>query len=159
MIMSEQNSLPLTMRLHLPASLQYLNILGACLKAVLVHVQPVPEWEKVSNNIWLAAHEICVNIVQHAYARQPEPDGIDVIIALNAQNDCLTIHLFDTGQPFDENCVKEPSLGEEQVHGYGLFLVRSLMDSVDYQRQESRNCWCLKKHLDRRHYGINPVAP
>ncbi len=145
--MSEQNILQQTIRLDLPASLQYLNVLGACLEAVLAHVQHPQGPENVSYNVQLATHEICVNIVLHAYAHKPAQERIEAVIILNPQNNCLTINLFDNGQPFDENNIQEPSLEKEQVHGYGLFLARNLMDSVDYQRQEGRNCWSLKKYL------------
>ena len=145
--MSEQNALQQTIQLDLPASLQYLNVLGACLEAVLTRVPHVQELEITSYHLQLAVQEICANMVLHAYACEPEQGRIEVVIALSPHNDCLTINLVDTGQPFDEESVKEPSLEEGQIHGYGLFLVRNLMDSVDYQRQGGRNCWSLKKYL------------
>lgn len=148
--MDEQVTLMQTIRLDLPASLKYLKILGACLKEILTHVQDLQEQKLVCNNVWLAVHEICVNIVQHAYTSVSERayGRVEVIISLNLQNNYLTINLFDTGQPFDEQEMERPPLQEGQIHGYGLFLARSLMDSVDYQRQGNRNCWRLEKYLN-----------
>jgi serine/threonine-protein kinase RsbW len=155
--MNEQVLLTQTVHINLPASLKYLKVLGACLKTVLAQEQSsqgrqvqerqVKERQLMLNNVWLAVHEICVNIVEHAYTPASEQARIEVSIFLNRQDRCLTIHLVDTGQPFDMHDMERPPLMEGQVHGYGLFLARSLMDTVNYQRQGSKNCWSLEKCL------------
>ncbi len=146
--MNEQVTLTQTIRLDLPASLKYLKLLGACLKEVLNHAQGLQDCKLVSNNVWLAAQEIGTNIVKHAYGSAVEEGRIEIVITLNTQNNCLTVLLFDTGLPFDEKYMERPPLEEGQIHGYGLFLAQSLMDSVVYQRQGNRNCWRLEKCLN-----------
>lgn len=145
--MNKLSDIDETVRLDIPASLKYLNVLGACLTAVLTRIQNTEDPDITIYNIQLAIHEICTNIMLHAYAHIPKVGRIEVIITLYLQEKNLRIDIFDNGDPFDEKNVTEPDLVHGQVHGYGLFLVRNLMDSVQYQRQDQRNAWCLTKHL------------
>lgn len=135
-----------TIRLDFPASVKYLNVLGACVSAILVHAQDTQDMAVVTYHIQLALHEICTNIMIHAYALVPV-GRIEVSITLYPQKKHLEIEFFDYGEPFDETKVTEPDLEHGQVHGYGLFLARNLMDTVQYERQEKRNRWHLTKRL------------
>ena len=135
-----------TIRLDFPASLKYLKVLGSCVSALLAHMQDTQDKAVVTYHIQLALHEICTNIMVHAYALVPI-GRIEVSITLYPQKKNLEVEFFDYGEPFDETKVTEPDLEHGQVHGYGLFLTRSLMDTVQYERQEQRNCWRLTKHL------------
>ena len=145
--MNKPSDMNETFRLDIPASLKYLNVLGACLTAVLARMQSIEDPDIVIYNIQLAIHEICTNIMIHAYARISEAGRIEVIITLYPREKSLRIDIFDNGEPFDEKSASEPDLIHGQLHGYGLFLVRNLMDSVQYQRQGDKNTWCLTKHL------------
>ena len=40
-----------------------------------------------------------------------------------------------------------PDLDEVRVHGYGLFLIKHLMDTVAYTPQAGRNHWLLTKNI------------
>ena len=133
-------------QLRLPASYKYLHVLGLCLQGLLERVEGLAEQESVVYNAQLAAQEICTNIVGHAYAGRA--DGwIDITLALAARPARLLIELRDTGRPFDPSGVAAPNLDEAQVHGYGLFLVHSLMDEVSYEPLPGGNRWRLTKNL------------
>lgn len=132
-----------TIYLDLPANTKYLNVLGALLEEVLQRSES-PIAEKVVQAVKLAVHEACTNIVLHAY--EDIDDGrLLVTICLGA--DQLVVRLHDTGQPFDLDAQPEPALGTAQVHGFGLFLMRSLLDEVTYHSNSSGNHWVLAKHL------------
>jgi serine/threonine-protein kinase RsbW len=110
-------------------------------------VEGVSDFETLSYNIQLAAHEVCTNIIHHAYA---ESDGGRIEIALRlefAETPTFTIDLRDTGRPFDPDGYSDPNLDEVRVHGYGLFLIRHLMDTVTYTPGTGQNHWCLTKSL------------
>jgi len=145
-----EDSLPQNaVQLDIPASLKYLHVLGSCLASTIACAQNVIDPEIVIYNAQLALHEVCANIMLHAYAHSPEGGRIQALFVLNPLSNSLVIELLDSGQPFDEGSVKEPDLAQGQVHGYGLFLARHLMDSVQYQRQHNQNFWCLTKHLTK----------
>jgi serine/threonine-protein kinase RsbW len=135
-----------SVRLNLPASHKYLHLLGSCIRGVLERVEGLEDAEGVAYNVELAAHEIGTNIVDHAYGSTT--DGrIDVTLTLSGAGSSLIVDLRDTGCAFDPDAVPKPALGEIQIHGYGLFLARELMDTVEYTPAPEGNHWRLTKNL------------
>ena len=133
-------------RLDLPATHKYLSILGACISGLLARVEDVAERESMSYNLQLAAHEACANIIDHAYAGDLDC-RIHVTLTLIECPRRLIIELHDTGFSFDPATVPVPNLDEAHDHGYGLFLMHSLMDEVTYTSRPEGNHWALVKHL------------
>lgn len=132
--------------LDLPACLKYLNIIGGCLKELLVHVPDLADPETTAYEVSLAVHEICVNIVAHAYGDR-EDGRLEVMFQVDEIERRLTIELYDTGASFDPSTVPEPNLDDAQVHGYGLFIARQTLDDVTYQPLPDGNRWYLRKNL------------
>lgn len=133
-------------RLDLPATHKYLNILGACISELLTRVEDVAERDAITYNLQLAAHEACANIIDHAYEGAV---GCRILVTIILA-DCprrLIIELHDTGCSFDPATVPAPNLDEAHDHGYGLFLMHSLMDEVTYTSRPEGNHWALVKHL------------
>ncbi len=135
-----------TIHLDLPATLQFLSIIGVCLSDILLKVHGLEPQELVSYDIQLAVQELCTNIVRHAYDEQQD-ERIQVTITFYQRPMRLTIELQDHGKLFDETQVQEPDFEEGQIHGYGLFLIKSLMDEVIYTRNADGNNWYLLKNL------------
>ena len=133
-------------RLDLPAGHKHLNILGACISELLVRVEHVDDREAIIYNIQLAAHEACANIIDHAYAGDSERRVL-ITLTLAGCPRRMIIELHDTGFSFDLAAVPEPNLDEAHDHGYGLFLMRSLMDEMTYTSRPEGNHWALVKHL------------
>jgi serine/threonine-protein kinase RsbW len=134
-------------RLELPARHMYLHLLSDCIAAVLHRVEGLCDAEAIRYNVQLATHEACTNIIRHAY--DGTADGrIEIVLTLQfAQPPCLAVDLYDTGRPFDKDAYKPPNLAKVQEYGYGLFLIRNLMDSVTYTPTPGRNHWRLIKKL------------
>lgn len=142
-----------TMCLDLPASTKYLNVIGAVLGEILLRTaQPTPE--SVIHEIKLAVHEACTNIVLHAYEGMIT-GRLRIIITLHT--DKLVVILHDTGRSFDLNAQPEPALGTAQVHGFGLYLMRNLLDKVDYRAGKGGNRWHLTKYLQEPAATVSSV--
>ena len=133
-------------RLELPATHKHLNILGACISELVARVDNLDQRDAIIYNLQLAAHEACANIIDHAYAGDYN-HRILITLTLIGCPRRLMIELHDTGYAFDLATVPEPNLDEAHDHGYGLFLIRSLMDEVTYTSQPEGNHWVLTKHL------------
>jgi serine/threonine-protein kinase RsbW len=147
-------------RLDLPANYAYLNVLSACIVATLERARgdcsvleqtpagqvPAPDPARTAYDVSLAAHEICTNIIQYAYAGQTG-GRIQLQMVLEHCPRRIVIEVSDTGRAFDPSLVPEPDLDGGQVHGYGLFLVRNLMDEVAYEARPRSNHWRLVKNL------------
>lgn len=96
--------------------------------------------------IELAISEICTNIIRHAYAEA----GGNLDGRITLLNNGIQLDFYDTGTSFDPNTVPRPetNLGELVEGGYGLHIVRQIMDVVSYEHHPKRgNHWYLLKLL------------
>lgn len=131
----------------IPAELSSLIDLGEQLRAFLALVPDLAEPEVTLYNIELAVQEIAVNIVKHSYVHSPGEILMKAVLSETPLQ--LTIVLEDNGISFNPDEIPEPRLGEIQEHGFGLFLVRQLMDMVEYRSEDGYNRWKLVKTLPR----------
>lgn len=88
----------------------------------------------------MAVDEVLSNIVQHGY--RGESDAlIEVTFELLAGEVVVTV--VDDGPPFDPLSVPRPAatgrLEDRPPGGLGMHLLRSLMDRVEYTRDQGRN--------------------
>ncbi len=133
-------------RLDLPAEHKHLNVIGACLNAILERVDQVTDKEMLAYNLELALHETCTNIVEHAYSEQQGRIRVAMSVICNPQRQ-LIVDLHDTGSSFNPTEADDPDLDGAQVHGYGLFLMRQLLDEVVYRSSDTSNHWRLVKNI------------
>lgn len=133
-------------RLEVPADLGHLNIISACLAALLEAVADVVDRDVQTYNLQLAVQEASTNIVEYAYGGH-SGGRIAIEFSLSDSPRQLAIDLYDNGSPFDASLAFEPNLDEPQIHGYGLFLMRELTDDVGYERVQECNHWRLVKRL------------
>ena len=96
----------------------------------------------------LAAEEVVSNIIRYGY-RDREEHQIRVQIAFDL--DALTVEIRDNGKPFNPLQHPEPDLGipteDRDPGGLGIFLVRQVMDQVEYVREQGSNVLIMKKSI------------
>lgn len=96
--------------------------------------------EKDVSDIRLAVDEACTNIIKHAYNYD---DNQNVEILIGIDDDKLFVTLTDTGEAFDPNKYSKPDLRKQmksrQRGGVGVYLIRKLMDEVEYLKKEDHN--------------------
>ncbi len=133
-----------------PADIQYLNEIAERAKIACRRLPALPSGYRGDDFIYLielAVSEICTNIIKHAYA--DAGDGkIDGRITL--LNNGVQLDLYDTGSSFDPNTVPQPPMDPSHLSegGYGLHIVRQIMDIVSYEYYPKRgNHWYLLKLL------------
>lgn len=85
------------------------------------------------DNIILAVDEACTNIIKHAYKLSPQGE---IIIRIDYDEEKFTITIIDYGKSFEPERVPLPDLQkyyrEHRVGGLGMYLIKSLMDHVEY---------------------------
>ncbi|MBK8782014.1 MAG: ATP-binding protein [Anaerolineales bacterium] len=90
--------------------------------------------EKEIYSLQLAADEAASNIIEHAYAGI---SNASLDVTSEVDGDEIIITMRDNGKPFDPSKVKHPNLkadlSERQIGGLGVYLMRKLMDSVQYE--------------------------
>ena len=91
-------------------------------------------------DIRLAVDEAYTNIIKHSY-KNDEKQSVD--IELGYDNDRFWISLLDTGDAFDPSTYSQPDvrqkIKEKKRGGVGVYLIRKLMDNVEYLKQGSKN--------------------
>jgi anti-sigma regulatory factor (Ser/Thr protein kinase) len=96
----------------------------------------------------LAVDEACTNIITHGYANM-NPGSIILDLELDSRQAIMRI--TDFGHPF-EPCEPEApdmnaALEDRPTSGFGLFIIYSTMDDVNYKTTEEGNSLILTKRL------------
>ena len=82
----------------------------------------------------VVAEELFVNICKHAYENKNE----NMSITIEKENDLIKLIFVDKGIAF--NIL-------EKSGGVGIVLVKKIMDTIEYERNDSLNILTLKKRL------------
>jgi serine/threonine-protein kinase RsbW len=97
----------------------------------------------------LALEETLTNIIDYGF----DDDGKHTIeIYFKKSDNELSISIIDDGYEFDPTLVADPditvSAEDRSIGGLGIFLIRKIMDKVEYQRKENRNYLTLTKNIE-----------
>lgn len=91
-------------------------------------------------DIRLAVDEAYTNIIKHAY-KNDKRKSVDIELGYNSKE--FWISLLDTGNAFDPNNYSKPDvrqkIKEKKRGGVGVYLIKKLMDDVEYETQGSVN--------------------
>lgn len=100
------------------------------------------------NNIALAVDEACTNIIKHAYNYAADQQ-IDIVVSM--RKPAFEIIIEDKGKHFNPETVVMPEMKEYLSHykkgGLGMYLMKKLMDKVEYSIQPQKNVVRLIKYL------------
>jgi len=84
--------------------------------------------------VQMAVDEACTNAIEHAY--EGHGDG-EVHICCFVEDEDFVVRVIDHGKPFDPCSVPEPDvstpLEERQIGGLGIYLMKKLMDDVEFR--------------------------
>ncbi|MCL2007514.1 MAG: SpoIIE family protein phosphatase [Treponema sp.] len=100
----------------------------------------------LQNNINLAVEEVFINIVNYAYPESKGKAKISIFIEEDA-----VIRFEDSGLPYNPIEQEEPDLNispeDREIGGFGVFLVKQLMDKVEYERVDDKNILIITKKI------------
>jgi serine/threonine-protein kinase RsbW len=99
-------------------------------------------------NLLLAVGELCANSIQHAYEGKA---GQPITVSVRLSDDSVVIEVEDFGKPFDADRYESPNLEAVPESGYGIFLVKTIADSlsIDVARERGTR-WTMVKYLPGR---------
>jgi anti-sigma regulatory factor (Ser/Thr protein kinase) len=130
--------------LRLPAKLESLETFRSFV------LQTIKDWnitQTIVPKIELVLEEVLTNIINYAY---PTGEG-DVEVKCTLLNkDKLCFVIQDWGNPFNPLMKNSPDLSadlfERRIGGLGIFLVRTMVDELDYRHEEGTNILklCMK---------------
>ena len=102
----------------------------------------------LARRLQLAVEEAVVNVIDYAY-----PAGKEGEIEIRIMSDGKTLKtiIIDSGVAFDPTAKEKAdtslSAEDRQIGGLGILLVRELMDTINYERENGRNILTLIKKL------------
>lgn len=133
------------MDIVVPSQTHYLRFIGEIGEKVAA------EWERYTGDrealaysLNLVLTEAMVNAIEHGRNAAPNPT---IHVAIRVLPDQLWIRVYDHGQGFDLESVPPPHLEPPSERGRGIFLIKSLMDSVRYQKVDDGNVLEMRKMI------------
>ena len=104
--------------------------------------------EKTSE-ISMALIEACINAFEHSKSKS------EIFIHFIISDENLTIKVIDKGKGFDSSKISIPNIdnklgSDEKKRGWGIMLIKELMDSVNYESNEEGTTLTMikKKNID-----------
>jgi len=131
--------------IKVPNQTRYLSLIGRIGEDIAKELDKYTgDRETLAYHINLVLTEAMVNAIKYANPKDPEKL---VHIVINISDDALVIKVFDKGQGFDINTIPSPDFNRLEDRGRGIFLIRSLMDSVCYKKVRNGNVLEMSKKL------------
>ena len=104
--------------------------------------------DEITMNINLALEEAVANIIMYAYPTEEEQE---ILLKVSLSSGQLIFLLTDKGFSFDPTQVPDADITlpieERSIGGLGIFLIRSIMNEVSYQRLDGENRLIMKKNI------------
>ncbi|MBR4577219.1 MAG: ATP-binding protein [Clostridia bacterium] len=102
---------------------------------------------KARTQLRMAMEELFVNVTLYAY-----PDGNGwAEMRGSVDNGVATFEMIDGGRPFDPLAKEDPDImlpGEERsIGGLGIYMVKTMMDEVNYEYRDGCNRLLMRKRL------------
>jgi len=133
-------------QITVPNQTRYLSLIGRIGENMAREIDSFPgDRETLGHHLNVVLTEALVNAIKHANATDPDKE---VQIRINVCDKELVIRVYDDGQGFDLDlvpCNGCPDPFNEK--GRGIFIIRSLMDSVVYRKANGGNVLEMKKAL------------
>ena len=100
-------------------------------------------------NLNLVLEEAVSNVILYAY---PKGEQQEISLSANVSDNNLVFVLTDSGKEFDPTQAPDAditlSAEERQIGGLGIFLIRQIMNQIEYQRIDGKNVLTLGKQLN-----------
>ncbi len=105
--------------------------------------------ERAVYHCQMAVDEWCTNIIEHGYKNNGAGGRIEV--TCRSESDRFTIMISDDSPKFDPTLLTEPRtdqpLEDREPGGLGWFLIKKIMDGLDYEYVDSHNRLCMTKRI------------
>jgi serine/threonine-protein kinase RsbW len=142
MIMENRN---IELDIRVPNHTKYLSLVGRIGEDIAKEIDRyLGDRESLAYQLNLVLTEAMTNAIKYG---APECSDEKVHILINVGENELLIKIYDCGQGFDINEIPAPDFEKLEDRGRGIFLIRSLMDSVKYVKCKKGNVLEMIKHL------------
>ncbi len=130
-------------KITIPSNLEYLTDVDNFIESTL---QSYGTDESTIADIAISVSELVNNAIEHG---SKSGTAKEVTVEINRQNDKVQIRVRDRGNGFDPEQLDDPLADENLLKevGRGIFIVKSLMDSVDIQTSDKGTTITITKAI------------
>jgi serine/threonine-protein kinase RsbW len=141
------NSAALELTLNFSRRLDYLHLTTGVSRLVCKTIKETDLPGNFPDEVELAVSEACTNAIRHT---ADADEQARVVINFRVDDARLVIEVKDQGSGFDMEDVPLPQFDEHPEGGYGLYIIRTVMDEVHYARGEDYNTLTMKKYFKKQ---------
>lgn len=132
--------------IRVPNQTRYLSLIGKIGEDIARTLKRFTgDREELAYHINLVLTEAMTNAIRHANEDNPNKE---LQITIQIENNQLHIRVYDEGEGFDFAAVPTPEFKYLDEHGRGVYIIRSLMDSVTYRRDKKGHVLEMIKSLN-----------
>ena len=118
--------------IKVPNQTRYLSLIGKIGEDIAKELDKYKgDRDTLAYHINLALTEATVNAIKYANAGDPDTQ-VHILITISEEE--LLIRVFDKGQGFDINTIPTPDFQQLEDRGRGVFIIKSIMDRVNYRQ-------------------------
>jgi serine/threonine-protein kinase RsbW len=134
--------------LHIPSDLGYEKVAMESAAAVAQNMHFSPDRIE---DLKTAIAEACINAIEHGNKLN---DLERVLVTLKIDESKLQVDIKDTGNPFEAN-IEKPDIdkkitGNDKPRGWGLFLIKNLVDEVEFSSAPEGNTTSMIIYLHKK---------
>ncbi|MBM4201278.1 MAG: ATP-binding protein [Gammaproteobacteria bacterium] len=134
-----------TLDLRVPGRTEYLALVGSIAECVARRLQDYRgDRDALAFNLNIVVTEAVGNAIRHGISAHSRSR---LRICIEVRADELVIEVHDHGQGFDLDTLPDVPPDDLDEGGRGLFVMRSLMDSLTYKRTKAGNVLEMRKRL------------
>ena len=128
----------------LPTQTRYLRLVGSIGEELARELETYNgDRDELGYNLNLVLTEAMTNAIEHASTSTNM-----IRITIRVWRDELCIRVYDNGDGFDLTAIPKPDLDNPKVGGFGIFFIKTLMDSARYYKANTSNILEMRKRLN-----------
>jgi serine/threonine-protein kinase RsbW len=135
-------------RLTFPRKVSYLRFATGVSKQICKQIKECRDDKNFASDVELCVSEACTNAIKYGRCSKRE----DVLtLYFQIHRDKLIIKVLDKGSGFNLKSLPDPEIESLPERGYGLYIIRSKMDDVQYSQTEKGNFLTMIKSFKGEH--------
>ena len=123
--------------------IDYLHMATALAREVCVTIHAIND-NNFKNAVELSVNEACVNAIKHS---GDADTSRTVNLSFCVFDDRLVINLKEQGPGYDIDNIPIPEIEKHPECGYGIYLIKTMMDKVVYERENDWNILSMTKYF------------
>lgn len=124
--------------------------LSTVLDAIETHLKKSGCPEDILTELLIAVEELYVNIASYAYGGRKGEATVRMDVFGNPER--ARVVLIDRGIPYDPLAREDPditlSAEERKIGGLGIYMVKQIVDTVEYRYEDGCNILTIEKTLE-----------